>query len=650
MKKIYVKIFLIVFILFFTILNIINNIAVTINDNGVKSTYLYSLSLEQKNNLSCNSNISSVHHKVEIEGIETYSTFGLRSFAYNKLQKTRCQDLIVANSFLGIVKVQHINSIALDNRSSDFILIIFVPAFLGMFFVVLLYILFKFFEFNKFIYEKKHSKFDKFILLQMIFIFGSYSLILGQDVNWDLMNYHYYNGWAFLHDRINVDITPNNGLHGYFSPILDVAQYLFIYYLPTPLFSFLFGAVSGVSGFYCYKLNKLIFINVKDDLFRHQLIIFSTIIGITSVSNVMQIGTVTSENIISCLLIIGIYLLLARMDNYSNFLLSFIGLLLGVTLGFKLTAFTVIVPICLVFFLQNMRNIWGISILFISIIIGFVIVDGVWMYKMYQLFGNPIYPSFGKYINPQTALDFQRDTTFLPKDMLHWLFLPYYMFIPNKLTGEISILDMRFGFAFIAIVSIFIFSFKKAINKKLQFQILVFILGYICWLCLFSIYRYTIVLGYLSGAIIFFPFVLYNGKFKKAMTALFVLILLSTSTNNMGHSSYKNKIYDSNLVIHRALVIFNENPTSYIIPTLGASNIYINAPDFPFTSKFDHDRKVEILNESIQTKKDIYLVLKDLNQYEWINQYNLILNQNNCQLFNESSDIYLCKLNYRKIN
>ena len=54
---------------------------------------------------------------------------------------------------------------------------------------------------------------------------GIAALALGQDANWDLRVYHYYNPFAFLNDRLNFDIMPalNPTFH---NPFLDLPAYL----------------------------------------------------------------------------------------------------------------------------------------------------------------------------------------------------------------------------------------------------------------------------------------------------------------------------------------------------------------------------------------------------------------------------------------
>jgi hypothetical protein len=43
---------------------------------------------------------------------------------------------------------------------------------------------------------------DVVLFVALIVAAGAGSLLLGQDVTWDLQNYHYYNPWAWWHGRI----------------------------------------------------------------------------------------------------------------------------------------------------------------------------------------------------------------------------------------------------------------------------------------------------------------------------------------------------------------------------------------------------------------------------------------------------------------
>jgi hypothetical protein len=43
-------------------------------------------------------------------------------------------------------------------------------------------------------------------------------------VNWDLQNYHFYNGWAFVHGRLGWDLAPAQ-IQTLHNPLLDLPFY-----------------------------------------------------------------------------------------------------------------------------------------------------------------------------------------------------------------------------------------------------------------------------------------------------------------------------------------------------------------------------------------------------------------------------------------
>src|SRR5262245_58134644 len=62
-------------------------------------------------------------------------------------------------------------------------------------------------------------------LLLCLLIAATISVLLGQDANWDLRNYHLYNPYAFLTGRFWTDLMPA-GLQSNFNPLLDLPYYL----------------------------------------------------------------------------------------------------------------------------------------------------------------------------------------------------------------------------------------------------------------------------------------------------------------------------------------------------------------------------------------------------------------------------------------
>ncbi len=69
-------------------------------------------------------------------------------------------------------------------------------------------------------------------LIAVPFIFGALAVGMGQDANWDLRNYHFYNAYAFLTGRFGRDLLPSQTPY-FYNPLLDVPFYLLATHLPA---------------------------------------------------------------------------------------------------------------------------------------------------------------------------------------------------------------------------------------------------------------------------------------------------------------------------------------------------------------------------------------------------------------------------------
>ena len=92
--------------------------------------------------------------------------------------------------------------------------------------------------------EHRARRMALWILCLAPFPFGLLALALGQDANWDLRNYHYYNAFAFLNDRYGQDILPSQTPY-FYNPLLDVPFYLLATHVPARVAGFALGFVQG---------------------------------------------------------------------------------------------------------------------------------------------------------------------------------------------------------------------------------------------------------------------------------------------------------------------------------------------------------------------------------------------------------------------
>ncbi|HEU0118427.1 MAG TPA: hypothetical protein VFR09_07315, partial [Alphaproteobacteria bacterium] len=80
------------------------------------------------------------------------------------------------------------------------------------------------------------------ILVLAPFFFGLLALYLGQDANWDLRNYHWYNAYAFLNGRYGFDMLPSQTPY-FYNPLLDVPFYLLATHIHAKTAGFILGWV-----------------------------------------------------------------------------------------------------------------------------------------------------------------------------------------------------------------------------------------------------------------------------------------------------------------------------------------------------------------------------------------------------------------------
>ena len=70
------------------------------------------------------------------------------------------------------------------------------------------------------------------VLTACVFLGAMVAVHLGQDVNWDFFNYHYYDGYAILTGAWRQNIAPAQ-MQSYLNPTLDIATYFLYTHLPA---------------------------------------------------------------------------------------------------------------------------------------------------------------------------------------------------------------------------------------------------------------------------------------------------------------------------------------------------------------------------------------------------------------------------------
>jgi len=466
-------------------------------------------------------------------------------------------------------------------------------------------------------------------------IFGVASVLLGQDINWDLLQYHFYNGYAFLHHRSSLDISPAM-IQTFYNPFLDVVNYLIINLLNPRLSEFLLGSFSGVSCFFLYKIALLIFEKSSNSYIYAG---YSLLIGMTGAGGISLLNTTTNDTKMAMLCIISLYCALKALNsplyNGTSFLDCFVakgtprndvaaynivlsGLCSGLCLGLKLPAicYTFGLFIALVFY---KKNYYTLGLFCLSVLAGFIISDGYWMFQLFQKFQNPFFPLYNDYFHSEYApyLSFNFYISQEPLYLYHLIFLPYFLALKNTLTTEVLMRDLRLCVLFsllLLLIPYYLINNKtpKNINNKLAgFVLIFFIVSYFIWLTLFALYRYLIPLELLSGILItyFLQYFFTTHKIRIiCLSFLTVIICFSTIYPVWAEKqSYGNHYFSfSNIPVlpNNATIFLTTVPLSYVIPFFQQDARFIGLPFLTIKLK-------EVNSTELAEKKYLSKVMKN---------------------------------------
>jgi hypothetical protein len=357
-------------------------------------------------------------------------------------------------------------------------------------------------------------------------LFGVISLALGQDSNWDLRNYHWYDAYAALTGRLDLDMgaaqTPT-----YYNPTLDIPFYLAANALPARIFGFLLGALQGCNFILLYLLASRT-LRLGDTRLQVLAAAIIAFIGMIGGGHLSQVGAIFYDNIVSLFVFGAMVVILTSADTLlhgawlralSRAVLA--GLLVGFGVGLKLPTQIFAVGVCFgLLFIPGpfWRRLFLSFVCGLGVITGCVLFGGWWMLELWTHYGNPFFPYFNDVIRSPWALpESYRDARFLPKTLSAALALPFQIFLDGKAAGEIAFRDARVLGAYIMLLATPVMLLVRrmkatsAVDSEdapvvdifaLRYLAAVAVLSYTVWLCMFGIYRYMISLEMLAPLLV----------------------------------------------------------------------------------------------------------------------------------------------------
>jgi hypothetical protein len=229
---------------------------------------------------------------------------------------------------------------------------------------------------------------------------GLASLWLGQDYNFDLLNYHYYVGYAFLHDRLSRDVVPA-GIQTYQPPLLHAFHYLGIAHLPPRVFGFLLGALHGLNPLLVFLLARRVLPPETKHL--QLLAVIAAFLAAIGPNAVSMLGCSFGDNLLTVFGLAGLLLVLGPSAEQGaepgpgRGALVAAGALAGIASGLKLTMGAshlalLGVVIAMAGGAKRTGRTAAAAWFLLGSVLGFLPTGGFWAVRMYQEFGNPLFP------------------------------------------------------------------------------------------------------------------------------------------------------------------------------------------------------------------------------------------------------------------
>lgn len=425
-----------------------------------------------------------------------------------------------------------------------------------------------------------------------------WSYISGKDVNWDLVNYHYYGAYQLTSKALGHDFLAA-GIQSYINPI----GFLPFYYLsrteiPSLIISFILTAIHSLNIIALWLLSKKLIPGTSSHTGIYRIIGVS--LGVSAPVFLTTVGSTFVDPIASALSLFSLYFLILNRSRKTLFLSA---ILMGCAIGLKLTNLYLVPAFIITFLFLSINNGQLLISTFIAglgAILGILAFHGYWSYQLWLEFGNPIFPFANKiFASPDFPLVSLHDARFQLGGWIDLILLPIRVMATESgiYTENISA-DIRLFV--LLICSIAFLLFKKSPEKKFQNEhpliannyfsatIIFCTAAYITWLAGTTIGRYAISIFLIIGILIPALLCRITSKQKVIFFSLVTLFLqLIHGVYTVGNlkwqptswdGSWVNALVPEKLQKEKSMFLSVGIQTySAIIPFMNKDSVFVNA-------------------------------------------------------------------------
>ena len=411
-------------------------------------------------------------------------------------------------------------------------------------------------------------------------LFGLLIVVRGHDADWDFLNYHWYNAYAWLTDRRGFDMAVAHHAT-YYNPLADVPVYLAAQVFPAWLVIFLLGFVHGFNLLLLYRLARIA-LPAEAGSGSDWLALALAVAGTTGGMVLMIVGNTSNDMTVSLFVLLALLLMTRAADSEHLWRFGAAGLAGGVAVGLKLTMAPFAIGLAAgVLALRaplpvRLRRlvVFGIGGTITAMIFG-----GIWAYTLWRETGNPFFPYFNDIIGSPLILDASyRDPRFLPRSALEAVFYPFVFAWDGSKVNDIPFRDIKIALAYAIVPLTVLWAAlrRRPLSQSMRLLFTVSAVSYAVWLSIFGIYRYVLTLEMLAPLLIALALSLWQISQQRRLVALAVLwafALIGTGWSDIGliGGKWRDKFVDVDVPPiadpdHTLVVMAGVEPMGYIVP------------------------------------------------------------------------------------
>ena len=456
---------------------------------------------------------------------------------------------------------------------------------------------------------------------------GLWAVLLGQDANWDLRNYHYYNAYAFLTGRGDFDVAPGQ-VASYYNPLLHIPLYYAINSLPPIVVGFLVGAIQGLNFPLLYLVARRV-IHLPTPTWTSVSALAIAALGMTGAGFRSEVGASFGDNFVSILVLASMLIVVTvtvRPTASLGRALAFAGVLVGCAVGLKQPSAIYAVGLCGALLLRDRAfkdNVIAAFVFGCGVLLGMAVTNGFWMWELWQRYGSPLFPYFNQFFqSPWATLGDYRDVRFLPNNLVDALLFPFYFVLaPSRMT-EIWFLDFRVPLLYVGLIGLgltwlwrrahgVIVTSDERTASAARYILAAIAISFLAWLKMFAIHRYLIGVELLAplGLWLVFERLWRNWRGVVFSFLMLAMVLLATTRTSLwGRVAFEDDYFGVTIPTvpqpAQSLVLMaGFDPMAYLIPFFPPELRFLRIHSW-FTGPSDHPNGFDRLMQSVVKNHD----------------------------------------------